>query len=196
MPHPATVLALTFSVFSPSLGGIVVFDPPDLVPAPGDTQAVFDLTLVAEISDTILVAEVLIGSDDADFTFGYSAEFEAAMSFVAPIGTHPIYPPGVIYPYGVFVGGNSLQGVYSPLLLGTITVDLDYYTPEQTWTFRVDAEPPVLICDPGPCPPLSILTGETGVEPLSGLGVVVSEPATIVLLAVGFLVLRRRKVAA
>jgi hypothetical protein len=169
---------LTITTVSPAAS--TTFDPP-LVEVQAGTPALFDVYVAVESLSAFDAADILIGSNEvADLSFAYSPEWEAAMAgFVTPI----TYDSGV-YGQDVFVGGFRVAGaIEGSLWVGTLTVD--------TAGLAVGDYP--IVVD-GVADGMSRLTLAGNWEPLSGMGTVrIPEPATLVLLAIGGLVVARRR---
>jgi len=115
------ITIMLLSVSPVALGATATFHPWHDVDSvlPG-TDMIFDITVAVESLSGFDWADIIIGMDeaDADISFQYSGEWNAAFANVSPI----TYDTG-LYAQDVFAGGNNPVSVGTGLALGRATID-------------------------------------------------------------------------
>jgi hypothetical protein len=176
-------LCVGFLFHSVALGGTVTFDPARAVldAGAGDWGLVsFDVSVAADEFGEFDSVDILFGADSPPFI-----QFEFAPEFVQSSQVRTEGPPSIntAYAFEWYVGA-VMSSPTSSILLGTLTVDMSQVKFGQ-YAIYVSSDR-----DSG----ISYLsTSDDGTEPLFGYAeIIIPEPATLALLAVGSLTVLRR----
>lgn len=177
--HMKTLAAVLVLVVAAASFGGVVFSPEKQDVKPGE-PAVFILTV--ENAEQFNGADIVVGSDDVlSMSFVYSETWKSSM----PGG----WPSAGANPAGVYAsdlyltGNNVIGGFFNSLELGTLTIDTTGLK-NGIYTLKIDSDFDGFFS--------SLSTGE-GLY--SSASFSVPEPATMALLALGGLLIARRRQA-